>query len=136
MISWFRKRVDESMRWRLRKFLPIVLTALVLQVLAPIAACWAVSIAASDPLHVGIICHDDAAAIANPTGQTGQPQAHNGCCSVCGVAQTAATIETPQLAVVRPYLQPSRVVWHAVDPGGDYARAGRLPQARGPPQRT
>jgi len=38
------------MRKRLRNFLPIVLLALVVQIFAPIGACWAASIAASDPL--------------------------------------------------------------------------------------
>ena len=47
------------MRRRLRKFLPIVLVALVVQILAPIAACWAASIATSDPLLGAAICHDD-----------------------------------------------------------------------------
>ena len=39
------------MRRRLRNFIPIVLMALAVQILAPIGACWAASIAASDPLH-------------------------------------------------------------------------------------
>jgi hypothetical protein len=38
------------MRSRLQKFLPVVLIALAVQVLAPIAACWAAAIAMSDPL--------------------------------------------------------------------------------------
>ena len=49
------------MRRRLRKFLPIVLIAVMVQILAPIAACWAASIAASDPLHAAVICHDNSA---------------------------------------------------------------------------
>jgi hypothetical protein len=53
------------MRRRLRKFLPIVMLAVAVQILAPIAACWAASIAASDPLGSALgsafICHDNAA---------------------------------------------------------------------------
>ena len=49
------------MRRRLRKFFPIVLIALTVQIFAPIGACWAASIAASDPLHAAIICHGDTA---------------------------------------------------------------------------
>src|SRR5437879_1755707 len=71
------------MRRRLRKFLPIVLMAVMVQILAPVAACWAASIAGSDPLHAAAICHDDGGA---NSGQTGQPRAHDGCCSVCSVA--------------------------------------------------
>ena len=44
------------MRW-LKKFLPIVLIALMVQIFAPIGACWAASIAASDPLAGAVICH-------------------------------------------------------------------------------
>ena len=39
-----------AMRRRLNNFLPIVLIALLVQIFAPIGACWAASIAASDPL--------------------------------------------------------------------------------------
>ena len=45
------------MRRRLKNFLPIVLIALAVQIFAPIGACWAASIAASDPLHGAAICH-------------------------------------------------------------------------------
>jgi len=52
------------MRRRLRNFLPIVLMALAVQIFAPIGACWAASIAASDPLHAAAICHDDGVEVA------------------------------------------------------------------------
>ncbi len=42
------------MRRRLRKFFPIVLIALTVQIFAPIGACWAASIAASDPAQAAI----------------------------------------------------------------------------------
>ena len=45
---------------RLKNFLPIVLIALVVQIFAPIGACWAASIAASDPLAAAVICHGNA----------------------------------------------------------------------------
>ena len=41
---------------RLKNFLPIVLIALMVQIFAPIGACWAASIAASDPLAGAAIC--------------------------------------------------------------------------------
>jgi Protein of unknown function (DUF2946) len=123
------------MRRRLRKFLPIVLLALVVQIIAPIAACWAASIAATDPLHAAAICHDSAAA-SDQTDQTGQPRAHDGCCSVCSVAQTSALLDAPQTSAATPYLQSSRVVWpdRAPDPFG--SRTGSHAQARAPPQLT
>ena len=77
------------MRRRLRKFLPIVLIALMVQILAPIGACWAASIAASDPLAAATICRDGAAATAgqanSPTDQGGGHHMHDGgCCMACG----------------------------------------------------
>lgn len=121
------------MRRRLRKFLPIVLMALAVQIFAPVAACWAASIAASDPLHAAVICHDDAASTSGQSDPTGQPRAHDGCCSVCSVAQAGALLEAPQTASITPYLQPQRVVW--LDRAPDLFRAGTgaQAQARAPP---
>jgi len=66
-------------RRRLRKYLPIVLMALAVQILAPIATCWAAAIAVSDPLHEAFICHDTGASPQGSAGtqdnQTGQPRA-------------------------------------------------------------
>jgi hypothetical protein len=120
------------MRRRLRKFLPIVLMALAVQIFAPIAACWAASIAASDPLQAAFICHDEAG--SNP-GQTdpGQPRAHDGCCSVCSVAHTGAPVDTPQVAVTTPYRASHRVVWREAAPDLVGSRTGSHAQARAPP---
>ena len=108
MISWQAGKVGWLMRRRLRKFLPIVLIALMVQILAPIAACWAASIAASDPLHAAVICHDDAAATPAQTDQAGQPRAHDGCCSICSVAQAGAPLDTPQASSGYDALSPVR----------------------------
>jgi hypothetical protein len=120
------------MRRRLRKFLPIVLMALAVQIFAPIAACWAASIAASDPLQAAFICHDEAG--SNP-GQTdpGQPHARDGCCSVCSVAYTGAPVDTPQVAVTTPYRASHRVVWREAAPDLVGSRTGSHAQARAPP---
>jgi hypothetical protein len=124
------------MRRRLRKFLPIVLIALAVQIFAPVAACWAAGIAASDPLHAAAICHDDGTSNSTQTDQTGQPRAHDGCCSVCSVAHTGAPVDTPQAAVATPYREPAGVVWldRAADLFG--SRTGSHAQARAPPQLT
>jgi hypothetical protein len=45
------------MRARLRKYLPVFLIAVLVQILAPISASWAAAVAASDPLSVAAICH-------------------------------------------------------------------------------
>src|SRR5215831_4192051 len=100
------------MRRRLKNFLPIVLIALAVQIVAPIAACWAASIAASDPLAAAVICHGNAAG-GIPADQTGTQGAQRGCCALCGVLQTGAPVDLPQTATPIPFeRQTSSVVWH------------------------
>jgi hypothetical protein len=130
------EQVGGLMRRRLRKFLPIVLIALAVQIFAPIAACWAASIAASDPLHAAMICHDGAASAPGQADQPGQGGAHDGCCSICSVAQTAAPLGTPQVAVAAPRRDSARVVWLKLTPDRFASRAGSHAQARAPPQAT
>src|SRR4029078_11672064 len=98
------------MRKRLKNFLPVVLIALAVQIFAPIGACWAATIAASDPLAGAVICHG----IAPPgSGQTAQPgpRAHVGCCSVCSVLQTGAPVDVPQIAAIDIDRVAEQVAW-------------------------
>ncbi|MEH2609109.1 DUF2946 domain-containing protein [Bradyrhizobium sp. AZCC 1693] len=117
---------------RLKKFLPIVLIALVVQIFAPIGACWAVSIAASDPLAGAVICHGNAAPGSGQTDQTGH-RAHDGCCSVCSVLQTGAPVDVPQIAAVAVDRVAERVAWLDFAFRLTNARAGSHAQARAPP---
>ena len=120
------------MRRRLRNFLPVVLFALAVQILAPIGACWAASIAASDPLHAAPIC-SGGAAIGDETGQPGQPRAHDGACAMCCVTHIGASLDTPEAVFAAPVRQHERVVW--LDPAPDRfgSRPGWHAQARAPP---
>lgn len=125
------------MRRRLRKFLPIVLMALAVQILAPIAACWAASIAASDPLAAAAICHDSAASASGQTGSqtdhTGGQHVHDGvCCLACGT-HAGVAVDTPPISVATPYRQPERMVWHDLAAELPGSRAGSHAQARAPP---
>ena len=123
-----------AMHRRLKNFLPIVLIALAVQIFAPIGACWAASIAASDPLSRAIICHGNAPAGSGQSDQTGPHRAHDGCCSVCSVLHTGAPVDTPQTALLLTFdRQSERVAWHEllIDPAG--SRAGSPAQARAPP---
>ncbi|SRR6266550_4333789 len=124
------------MRRRLRKFFPIVLIALTVQIFAPIGACWAASIAASDPAQAAICRDDSAPGQINQTDPAAQHRAHDGCCSVCSVLQTGAPVDTPQTAVTTPYRQPARVVWRDRAPDLCGSRTGLHAQARAPPQST
>jgi hypothetical protein len=126
------------MRRRLRKFLPIVLMALMVQILAPIAACWAAGIAASDPLAMATICHDGAASVSDSGSQKdqgGSPHIHDGlCCLACG-SHVGASLDAPPLPSIGvPYRHAQRVIWHSFAPEQVGARTGSFAQARAPPE--
>ena len=122
------------MRAGLQKFLPVVLLALVMQVLAPIAACWAAGQAVADPLAAGLICHS-VSEQGSPNDQNGSPTAHAGACALCCLAQANASFDSPPQAVLSiPVRHAERVVWHVADVSVDAARKGSSAQARGPPQ--
>lgn len=121
------------MRSRLKKFLPVILLALVVQIFAPIGACWAASIAASDPVAAAVICRGNGDGAAGQHGQTNH-RAHDGCCSVCSVLHTGAPVDAPQVAnAVAIDRQPARVVWIEFTPDRFESRAGSHAQARAPP---
>ena len=121
------------MRARLQKFLPVVLLALVMQVLAPIAACWAAGQAVADPLGSGAICHSVNEQGA-PNDQGGLPIAHSGACALCCLAQVNASLDSPPHATLSiPLRHAERVVWHESDASALAAHKGSSAQARGPP---
>jgi hypothetical protein len=129
--------MDDAMRRRLKNFLPIVLIALAVQIIAPMAACWAASIAASDPLSAAVICHGKGGAAASQDDQSGAQGAQRGCCALCGVLHTGAPVDPPQTAILFTFeRQVTSVVWHelALDPVT--SRAGSPEQARAPPPLT
>src|SRR6266568_8097893 len=120
------------MRRRLKNFLPLVLIALVVHVFAPIGACWAASIAASDPLAEAVICHGNAPSNLGQSDQTGH-RAHDGCCSVCSVLQTGAPVDGPQTAGATAFERlPEQVVWLDFASGLTGATAGFHAPARAP----
>jgi hypothetical protein len=121
------------MRRRLRKFIPIVLIALMAQILAPIGATWAASIAASDPLQAAFICHDDVGSAPGQADQSGGHGTHDGACSLCCLAHAGAPVDTPQSAVAVPYRPALRVVWLDSAPDLFGPRTGSHAQARAPP---
>ena len=122
------------MRRHLQRFLPIVLIALMVQVFAPVAACWAAVGAASDPLGAAEICHD-ASAVADQSGdQSGQHREHAAACSICCLASASASLDTPETAAFAvPYRDSARVVWQ--DQTLDLAASctGSNAKARAPP---
>jgi hypothetical protein len=125
------------MRQRLRKFLPIVLIALAVQILAPIAGCWAAAIAASDPLGAIQICHSDPSAPPGSADQGTDRHAQDGGCAICCLAQGHASFDAPlPMALAVPRLDAAPVVWRNVAPDLLRSNARFHAQARAPPQST
>ena len=119
------------MRRGLRKYLPIVLIALAVQLVAPIAACWAAASAASYPLSSLEICRSDPAA---PPGSA-DPHARGGSCSICCLAQSQASFDTPQPVVFSiPHIKAALVIWREHAQTGLRSRHHSNAQARAPPQ--
>ena len=122
------------MRARLQKFLPLVLLALAMQVLAPIAACWAAGLAAADPLQNAVICHSSGASGAGVDDRTAVPGAHAGACSICCLAQASASLDSPQTIFSTPFRHAECVVWHDTTDHVAVSHGGSNAQARAPPQ--
>ncbi|MHB0768077.1 DUF2946 family protein [Bradyrhizobium sp. 5.13L] len=122
------------MRARLQKFLPLVLLALAMQVLAPIAACLAASQAAADPLSVAVICHSGSGQ-GDLDDRTGTPTAHAGACALCCLAQANASLDSPTYAALAiPVRHAERVVWRPALASAIAAYKGSSAQARAPPR--
>jgi len=120
-------------RW-LQKFLPIALIALSVQVLVPIAACWAAAGAASDPLQSDEICHSLSGAPDQGNQGGTDPRRHDDACIICCAAQAAASVDTPQqTAFTVPYRQTAQVVWRVAAQDLSPSRIGSNTQARAPP---
>jgi hypothetical protein len=121
-----------SMRRRLERFLPIFVLALVMQILAPIAAPWATTIAiAADPLQTASICHADAGSVSG--GPDRQDFAHDGLCAVC-VSHVGAAVNVPRTHAIAAH--PGQVLivcWPEASAALASAGPSSNTQARGPP---
>jgi hypothetical protein len=121
------------MRRRLQKYLPIVLVALLVQILAPIAASWAAAMVASDPLGAAEICHSLPISDTTQNDQGADHRAH-GACPICCVAQAGSSLDTPKAIVVAmPYRAAALVAWRDQVSALARAQAGSNAQARAPP---
>ena len=108
--------------------------ALVVQILAPIAACWAAGIAASDPLAAAVICHDVSGQADNQADQPVGHHAHDGACALCCAVHAGTSPDTPSaITVAEPSRRSLRVVWQ--DPASELrdSRTSGHAQARAPP---
>jgi hypothetical protein len=121
------------MRRRLEMFIPIVLLAVLVQFLAPIAAFRMVAYASSDPLYMSEICTGmtDSGGMQTPSGQ---PPSKTDCCAYCGAALGGSiAVDAPTPAFVALQLEFQKIAWLQAAEPIPTLRVGSNAQARAPP---
>jgi hypothetical protein len=122
------------MRRRLGIFIPIVLLAILVQLIAPISLFRVVANAISDPLYMATICSGMASGEHSPADRNGEHD-HGDCCSVCGAGLSGAVaVNAPPLIFVTLQRQFQRVTWLEAAHPTPATRVGSNAQARAPPQ--
>jgi hypothetical protein len=120
------------MRQRLHGYLPILLIALMVQILAPIGATWTAVLAASDPLGLVEICHSDSTHSPSRNDPSGN-HAHDAC-ALCCATQAAASLDPPKPTMfAAPDVESREVVWHGGVLRLTTPRIGSNAKARAPP---
>ena len=133
-----REKANSLMRRRLEIFIPIVLLAVLVQLVAPIAAFRVVAYATTDPLYMASMCTDMVSSSATETAPAQTQHSHGDCCAFCGAGHGggAVAVDPPPLNFVNLQLQYQRLSWlEAADPMPTI-RVGSNAQARAPPQLT
>jgi Protein of unknown function (DUF2946) len=120
---------------RLKRYVPIFLIALMVQILAPIGASWAFAAAVSDPLAAAEICQSHSSSAPTSGDEGGQHQIHDASCVLCcGFNANATPASTPEPTIwSAPYRQASGIVWRDNAPQPADSRTGSNAQARAPP---
>ena len=121
------------MRRRLELFIPIVLLAVLVQLLAPIAAFRVVAYASSDPLYMASIC-TEMTSDADRQVPSNTPHSHAGCCAFCAVSHGGGiAVEPPSPVFLTLQLQFQRIAWLEASDPAPTVRVGSNAQARAPP---
>ena len=122
------------MRRRLEILIPIVLLAMLVQLIAPIAAFRVVAHAVSDPLYMASICSGMTAS-ADASRPASVPVQHGvKCCAFCGVGSAVAVaIDPPPAVFITLHRQYQLVAWLETAQQLPAVRAGSNAQARAPP---
>ena len=118
------------MRRRLASFIPIVLFAVLVQLLAPIGTFRAVASTVSDPVAMAAIC----SGMAADADHRSAPDAPAPCCSFCACAQAMTlAMDAPPPGLVRLQRAFRPVVWMEAAAAVVPLRVGSNAQARAPP---
>ena len=124
------------MRRRLELFIPIVVLAVLVQLIAPIAAFRVVAYATSDPLYLASICTETASSSASQQTVPAKTQHDHGeCCAFCGAGHAAsvALASPPPLIFVTLQRQYQQISWLEAAESKPTVRVGSNAQARAPP---
>jgi hypothetical protein len=118
---------------RLRRYFPIFMIALMVQILAPIGASRAFAAAITDPLAAAEICLSGLSSKASDQG--GQHRGHDASCVLCcSFNASAANFSAPEPALLAvPYRSPNGVVWRENALVFADACTGSNARARAPP---
>jgi hypothetical protein len=122
---------------RLEAFVPIVLLAFMVQLLAPIAAFRVVAYATSDPLYMASICTGMTSSSDAQSAPSKTQHSHGDCCAFCGAGHGGTVaLDPPPLVFVTLQRQYQWISWlEAADPT-PAIRVGSNAQARAPPHLT
>jgi hypothetical protein len=126
-----------EMRRRLEVFIPIVVLAVLVQLMAPIAAFRVVAYATTDPLYLASLCSGMTSASENPGDPAKTQHQHGDCCAFCvGSHGGAVAVDLPPpifFSLQRSYQQ---VSWLESTEAIPVFRVGSNSQARAPPPLT
>jgi hypothetical protein len=123
------------MRRRLESIVPIVLVAVLVQLMAPIAAFRMVAYATTDPLYMASICAESASSPDTQPAPAKTQHTHEECCAFCGVGQAGSiALDQPTLTFVSLQRHYQLVSWLEAANPVPAVRAGSNTQARAPPQ--
>jgi len=125
------------MRQRLEVFIPIVMLAGLVQLMAPIAAFRVVAYATTDPLYLASICSGMTSTSDAQTDPAGTPHRHGDCCAYCvGSHAGAVAVDPPPLIFVSLQRQYQQILWLEAAEAIPVFRVGSNAQARAPPPLT
>jgi hypothetical protein len=126
-----------AMRRRLEAFIPIVMLAVLVQLMAPIAAFRVVAYATTDPLYLASICSGMTSASDTRTDPAGTQHHHGDCCAYCvGSHGGAVAVDPPPLIFVNLQRQYQQISWLEATEAISVVRIGSNSQARAPPLLT
>ena len=120
---------------RLELFIPIVVLAVLVQLIAPIAAFRVVAYATSDPLYLASICTETASSSASQQTAPAKTQHdHVECCAFCGAGHGASVaLASPPHIFVTLQRQYQQISWLEAAEPMPTVRVGSNAQARAPP---